>query len=87
LGVQDTTADITSVTYLTFANGSSSSGPVAINQMTIAGAPVSPERTMLLIGFAGLGLMAFRRKSKPALIGKNERQQFHLRNRTQWSSA
>ena len=74
LGVQDTTADITSVIYLTFADGSNSSGPVAINQMTITpGDPTTavPEPStwgMLLLGFAGIGFMAYRRKSKPALM-------------------
>jgi hypothetical protein len=78
LGVQDTTADINSVTYLTFADGSSSSGPVAINQMTISApvavpvpavAAISEPSTwaMLLLGFAGIGFMAYRRKDKTAL--------------------
>ena len=76
LGVQDTTADITSVSYLTFLIGGSSSGPVAINQMTIApGNPVVPAIpeastwAMMILGFAGIGFMAYRRKSKPTFLG------------------
>jgi hypothetical protein len=66
LGVQDTTADITSVTYLTFLAGSSSSGPVAINQMTITpGVAVTPLPAALPLfatGLGALGLLAWRRK-------------------------
>jgi hypothetical protein len=61
---------------LTFLIGGSSSGPVAINQMTIApGNPVVPAVpepstwAMMILGFAGIGFMAYRRKSKPAFLG------------------
>jgi hypothetical protein len=69
LGVQDTKADITSVTYLTFVN--SSSDRVAINQMTItpgvAPAPLRPLPAVLQLfvtGLGALGLLHWRRKRK-----------------------
>lgn len=70
LGVQDTTADITSVTYLTFADGSSSSGPVAINQMTItpgvSATPLPAALPLFATGLGALGVLGWRRRRKAA---------------------
>jgi hypothetical protein len=41
----------------------------AINaEIGVAGVPEPSTWAMLLLGFAGIGLMAYRRKSKPALM-------------------
>jgi hypothetical protein len=65
LGVQDSTSDITSVTYLTFADGSSSSGPVAINQLTVGpGVAVTPLPAALPLYATGLGALALLRWRK-----------------------
>ena len=71
LGVQDTTADITSVTYLTFLSGGSSPGPVAINQMTISpGVAVTPLPAALPLFATGIGALALLRwrRNRKAMI-------------------
>jgi PEP-CTERM motif len=53
-----------SVTFLMFAGENIGDGLVVIN-------PAVPEPStwaMLLLGFAGIGFMAYRRKSKPTLM-------------------
>jgi hypothetical protein len=45
-----------------------STGPTAFEFAFTAGVPESSTWAMLLLGFAGLGFMAYRRKSKPALM-------------------
>lgn len=68
LGVQDTTAGITSVTYLTFLSGSSSPNPLAINQMTItpgvAATPLPAALPFFASGLAAFGFIRWRQKRK-----------------------
>jgi hypothetical protein len=74
LGVQDSTPDITGITYLIF---NSQFDPlrlqtVAINQLSVfpgpgsvvPGAPEPSAWAMMLIGLAGVGFVAYRRESK-----------------------
>ena len=74
LGVQDTTADITSVSYLTFITGNSSAGPVAINQMTItpgvSATPLPAALPLYATGLGALALIGWRRKRAAAARSK-----------------
>jgi hypothetical protein len=66
LGVESATADITSVTYLTFTSNPFALQQVAINQMTIEGSqtPVPAALPLFATGIGGLGLLGWRRKRK-----------------------
>jgi len=71
LGVQDTTADITSVTYRTFmSNPDVLFQSVAINQLSIVGSdnvvatPLPAALPLFAIGLGALGLLGWRRKRK-----------------------
>ncbi len=77
LGVQDATADITSVTYLTFISSPEFSlRNVAINQITIGASAITasvPEPstwTMMLLGFAGVGFTSYRATKKRSWMGR-----------------
>jgi uncharacterized protein (TIGR03118 family) len=67
---------------LTLGNGGVGSDPTAIyftagpdgethglfGDLTVSGVPEASTWTMMILGFAGIGFMAYRRKSKPALM-------------------
>lgn len=66
LGVQDSVADITSVTYLTFTSTPQFDlQAVAINQLTIVGSTPLPAALPLFVtGLGALGIVGWRRKRK-----------------------
>ena len=66
LGVEDATADITSVTYLTFTSNPFTLQDVNINQVTIEGSqtPVPPALPLFATGLGALGLLGWSRKRK-----------------------
>ena len=72
LGVQDSIADITSVTYLTFtSNPEFHLQAVAINQVTIGGGsvtatPLPAALPLFATGLGVLGLLGWRRKRRSA---------------------
>jgi hypothetical protein len=41
---------------------------IFLNPNLTSAVPEPPTWTMLMLGFAGIGFMAYRRKSKPALM-------------------
>jgi hypothetical protein len=51
-----------------FAPGGYSTGTGSFGAVTVAPVPEPSTWAMLLLGFAGLGVMAYRRQSKPALM-------------------
>jgi hypothetical protein len=70
LGIQDSTADITSIVFETFMVGSLTQQSVAINQLTIE-APATPLPATLPLfatGLGGLGLLGWRRKRKAQAV-------------------
>jgi hypothetical protein len=71
LGVQDSTADITSVTYLTLISQPGSGlQDVAINQMSVGDVAVPWPHSIwaeTIFGLLALGWMAYRRK-KPMVV-------------------
>jgi hypothetical protein len=67
LGVEDATADITSVTYLTFTSNPFTFQQVAINQVTIdapAATPLPATLPLFAGGLGALALLGWRRKRK-----------------------
>ncbi len=69
LGVQDATADITSVTYLTFTSSPEFELQSAnINEMTIAATPLPSSLSLLSIGLGVMSLFGLRRKRTIACV-------------------
>jgi hypothetical protein len=70
LGVEDATADITSVTYLTFTSNPFTLQDVNINQVTIESSPTPVPAALPLFttGLGGLGLLGWRRKRKAQAV-------------------
>ena len=64
IGFQESSAEITKIVY---TNGEIAVRDISILSSTSA-VPEPSTWAMMILGFAGIGLMAYRRKSKPALM-------------------